>query len=458
MRLNLLGDWKPPPPVPRVLLSGVDTLELFTVAKVRPEILTTFERLKREAAVRRAQGDTMHPVTWACELEAELECELVVSPKGAGGKGCAFKLEAENVLVLLVHTNAPEGTPTAYVELRSRFLWARGFREAARLAEELLRIVCEGEISPQVTRVDLSVDFCGPWLPTIELFEEFTGRAVKRAAHVEWDDEREDSASLHLAHRRFTGFSFGRGVVVARLYLKSLEIKGSNKLWFRPLWRKAGTWRDDERDGPVWRLEFQLRREAVKNAHVARYDNGEAQVALKISSWAGCEAALGNIWRGLSRSWLSLRAPRTEFQRVILTPAWEVLHQVPDFPAVAHAELYRRALDYGAVRTHAALAGYLRAAIAEMWQRSRRPGFLDGELLEAEVMDAELRRVCHAAVEAFEAKHGSFYGATVDKYIAAEGRRALAGDLRDQVEAFLGSALHSSAPSPAASGQPSSST
>lgn len=425
-----------PPPYPRVLMSGVDTLHLFTTAQLRPEILATFERLKREA---KDKVGSQEVVSWACLLDDELECQFEMSARGVGSKGCAYRLSVENELELLVHSNPPEGTPSAYVELHSRFLWARGFEDAARLAVELLSIVCSGEVAAQVTRVDLAADFCGPWVPTLDLFDKFHGRAVSRSAHVEYDDQREDQASFHMEHRAFTGFSFGRGVVVARIYNKSREIRRTNKLWFRPLWRKAGVWRNEEKDGDVWRLEFQLRREAVKSAHIAQYDDGEHQVAKEIASWDGCRRGLGNIWRSLSRSWLSLRLPRSASERVRLRPHWVVLNEAPDFPSIPNAELYRRALDVDSINTAAALAGYLKRAIVEDWQKSRRPGFMDGELIEREVLQTELHRACAEAVEMFERRHGSFYGAAIDGFVRAEGRRALCGDFTDQVLMFLGS-------------------
>lgn len=423
---------------PAVLLSGIDTLHLYTVAPVREEITKTLERLKIEAQERRMQG-AADPVRWEVslerdghELEADLPCALDVSPRG-GANGSAYKLDSQDELTVMVHTNPPPNTPSVVVEVRAQFLWARGFEAAGRIVKELLQVLCHGAIDLQVTRVDLCCDFSGDWVPTLDMFESFTGRAVKKSAHVEWEDSREDSASMHLASRRFTGFSWGRGVVVARMYDKTREIKSSGKLWFRPLWRRSGAWVSEEESGPVWRLELQLRREAVKNAHVARPDDGEAQIEREIASWEGCRAALGNIWRGLTRTWLSRRLPRTTRERVRLTPEWTVLHAVPDFPSLPDATLYRVALNVSQARTAAALAGYLKRAISEDWQRSRRPGFLDGELLEAEVVTAELQRVCREAIDLYEGKHGSFYGATVDKFLQAEGRRKLAGDDGDQL-------------------------
>lgn len=431
------GAWPSAPALPRLLLDGVDTLQLHTKAPVRTEILAGFEKL-HQRALQRKKEQVSEPVKWECLLDDELEATLEMQAAGSGGKGCRYRLEAEGVLTLLVHTHAPEGTPTCYVELASRFLWARGFREAARLAIALMDLVCASRhvgnlpLDPQVTRVDFCMDF-DRWAPELSLFEEFEGRAVKRGAHLEPDYAApNEGASVHTSHWRFTGFSFGRGVVVARLYWKSLEIKSSGKLWFRPLWQREG-WVSEEESGPVWRLEFQLRREALRNAHVRvqhtadRLDSGEVELVEEIASWEHCAAAAGNIWKALARNWLSLRGQRTASQRVVLSDVWRELHDAPKFPQVAHAELYRYALDVASTKTAAATAGYLRSALGKRWsQKGQRPS--------RDMLDTDVDAVVAAAVADYERRHGDFFHGALEKYAQERNAALLLGDGQSQLE------------------------
>lgn len=64
--------------------------------------------------------------------------------------------------------------------------------------------------------------------------------------------------AIHHDGCRFTGFTFGRDSIVARLYDKTAEICPLGQRRMRAVW-------GDRLDPsiPVWRLEFQLRREVL---------------------------------------------------------------------------------------------------------------------------------------------------------------------------------------------------
>lgn len=104
----------------------------------------------------------------------------------------------------------------------------------------------------KVTRVDLYSDVVLPescWLP--ELKDYFVTRACL--------------SSLYFQGHIFSGFSFGRGQISARLYDKPLEIKKSHKLW---MYKKWGI--DKVLSGfRIIRVEFQLRRTAIKGLGIS---------------------------------------------------------------------------------------------------------------------------------------------------------------------------------------------
>jgi hypothetical protein len=54
--------------------------------------------------------------------------------------------------------------------------------------------------------------------------------------------------------RQLSGFTFGKGDLLARVYNKSLEIAISGHAWPEMLWQRG------DAEQPVWRIEFQYRR------------------------------------------------------------------------------------------------------------------------------------------------------------------------------------------------------
>ena len=97
------------------------------------------------------------------------------------------------------------------------------------------------------SRVDIYADFQG-WTPRPHDYDRFVTRSRRNTSHI----------AVHHEGRRFTGFTFGRDAIVARLYDKTAEIAHSGKDWMRSVWGDQL-----DRSRPVWRLEFQLRRELL---------------------------------------------------------------------------------------------------------------------------------------------------------------------------------------------------
>jgi hypothetical protein len=154
---------------------------------------------------------------------------------------------------------------------------------------------------------------------------------------------------------------FGRGILAARLYDKTAEIQRSAKPWFRQIWARAPGY---DAGAPVWRLEFQVKREALR---AMRARAGERE-PVAIDTWQEALTNARGLWRLMSSRWLALRLPRTTKTRQRLAPEWEALHALgfADGPwAGTDADLYRQARQAGAERTTAQLAGYIARGFAE---------------------------------------------------------------------------------------------
>ena len=128
-------------------------------------------------------------------------------------------------------------------ELRSWFLHSDG----ADAAVEQVRTRLESDLfEPFVelkpSRIDVYADFQG-WTPHHVDFQRFVRRAQHRELH-------QPDGALHGFGNQVSGFTFGKGAVVARIYNKTLE---------QAVHRDTGAsllWGDFDRDQPVWRLSF----------------------------------------------------------------------------------------------------------------------------------------------------------------------------------------------------------
>lgn len=325
--------------LPRILLSGIDTLHLSSRVPLFQPHVEGLLKLK-EAARNAGRNDP--------PLRVEIEGHsLAIKPHGA--RNASFLLDGEH-MVLKLAPGAPRNLPPSTLELRALFLWQLGADAAAAVGRRVLGAVSAMKAADfpgptmHVGRIDLTVDFQG-WIPELADFDRFVTRA-------------EDQAAYRKRSVGFTGFAFGRGDVVARLYDKTAEIRKSGKTWFGDLWAKSPTYVPD---APVWRLEFQLRRGALRN-FTRRVGAGP------LDTWEDVRGAVVPLWRYLSGRWFSLRAPRTSMTRQVLTPTWQVLHDEAFADGTwggTSDSLYRIAREAHVGRTEALLAGVVAKRVAE---------------------------------------------------------------------------------------------
>lgn len=324
----------------RVILNGIDTLELHSSAHLAPRFVAQLEALK-VAAQKTPPGEALP--TWKCAGIA-----FTVSPR-ASQRG-QYLLEAPEALAVSVNPHAPKGLPTVSIECRALRLWQHGADATAAEAEEVASVLTLGEEPDlQVSRIDVTADWQG-WRPTQKDLDRITTRA------------RVDTS--HRVLREFTGWTFGTSAVRGRMYDKTEEIRGTDKAsWMPELWAEAGTAYDPQT--PVWRLEGQVRREALRELQDSVED---AEQLFK--RWTDCRRCLPSLWDYLWGDWLSLRLPRTGKQRRRLDPRWASLVSGADWSAwdvAASVPLARVAAEAKFTRTLDQLGAYLARGIAERW-------------------------------------------------------------------------------------------
>jgi len=167
--------------------------------------------------------------------------------------------------------------PMAYVQVSSMLLSHKRPMEIEQELRELLREL--GDVhAPKVSRVDLFLDFA------CDLSMEGWGREawVTRACAV----------NQYAEDKTFTGWTIGSGgALMARLYHKLIECKKSGKDYLLDLWEQAG-WKQET---PVWRLEFQFKREVL--------------VQLDLDSLGSVMEHRAGLWSYAATEWLRLCLP-----------------------------------------------------------------------------------------------------------------------------------------------------
>lgn len=274
--------------------------------------------------------------------------------------------------------------PLAYAQLSSESLT---FSDVETLEADLKFVVNTiGNVidEPKNSRVDLCIDFV-----TNEPLEDINDHAWVSRAHL---------INRYSNKRNFSGWVIGSGgAMSARLYDKTLEIKKSKKDYLKDIWKSEG-W--DEKQ-TVWRLEFQFRREVLKQ--------------LNILSVPDLLSHLKNLWEYATHDWLRLTVPNSKDEtqtRWPNHPLWEILSNAPwecDNPIkLKRTHLVRPPTDESLfVNGLGGITSFMaREGITDLGE-----GF--GEYLHH-------ARLYHDRQERFT---GNFFGAYVDLKVKQKGRK-----------------------------------
>ena len=267
---------------------GIDTLELSYPGQLMEYRIEELRTLKKVA-----QGPEYEASTAQLQLGDHI---FKVNDKSSGL--FAFTL-VDDAFMIRLSAGKSKTLPMAYVQVSSGLLSRRKIEE---IEKELRGILAElGEVEPpKVSRVDLFLDFAS------DINMEGWGRNA-------WVT-RAKSVAQYAVDADFTGWTVGyKSAVVGRLYQKVLELQVSKKDYLLDLWRLAG-W-----DGelPVWRMEFQIRREVLKEMGL----NGVPDIL----------EHQGGLWSYATTEWLRLCLPNGEDEtrsRWPVHPLWMAISSV----------------------------------------------------------------------------------------------------------------------------------
>jgi hypothetical protein len=341
------------------LLAGLDACNFSSQGRVSGELYVKLREAKEAAKVAEQSG-SVHCPEW---LGAQ------VKPKGDRGGGYPYLIETEDFTVK-VAGEAQTMWPGLYIELRSHFLHAHpgGAQGACEEAlcwvrDMLLYDANESDrqattfASVTVSRVDLHIDWQGGFVPTYSAGED---RRFIRPRRALWHPFNEGDTCQ--------GYRFGSGKpLMARLYNKTAERKKRHDESYGVLLQEhtAALGIPYDPDVDVWRLEFELHREAVTSLKLAPESDAEdtdadieaelsAEELPHVGTLPKLFAHLDAIFQHLSYHWLRLVTPNATQVRARwpLDPAWALLRREferlsgapplpPDALAVVRGARYR---------------------------------------------------------------------------------------------------------------------
>jgi hypothetical protein len=324
------------------LLAGLDACNFSSQGRVSGEVYGKLREAK-EAAKVAEQAGTVHCPEW---LGAQ------VKPKGDRGGGYPYLIETEDFTVKVAGA-AQMTWPGLYIELRSHFLHAHpgGATSACEEAlcwvrEMLLYDASEADrqattfANVTVSRVDLHIDWQGGFVPSYSVGE---ARRFIRPRRTLWHPFNEGNTCQ--------GYRFGSGKpLMARLYNKTAEREKRHDESYGVLLQEraaaSGIPYDPEVD--VWRLEFELHREAVASLKLAPESDAEdtdanieaelsAEDLPNVGTLPKLFAHLDAIFQHLSYHWLRLVMPSDTQVRARwpLDPTWVLLRK--EFRCLADA-------------------------------------------------------------------------------------------------------------------------
>lgn len=193
-------------------------------------------------------------------------------------------------------------TPNVYVSLSAKLLWHRGIAESVGLIWDVVRGLGGHVLWVQPSRVDLTADFHVPGGLELDFLRAFRVPAkVKMIPYLDGD----------LLETLYVGEK--KSPIQLRIYHKSLEItRNPLKAWMHDIWGL-------ENPENVWRVEFQIRRQLLRETKIASTED-------LVEKTAG-------LWEYLTGKWFSLRLQdNPNSTRRTVHPFWrDVQNVAPHF-------------------------------------------------------------------------------------------------------------------------------
>ncbi len=214
-----------------------------------------------------------------------------------GIRGFRYRMRGKDFLLF---AGPNKDLPKLKFQMLAESLYQNGHVAAFKIADDLTKEI--GAMSEaKLSRLDLCVDFQDFDISDDHL-HDFICRSNTKGAW--WTGDKPN------------GFHFGKGAVQARIYNKTKEVEIHNKGWMEAVWRECPEY---DCSKPVWRIEYQFKREALKEFEIDTVQEGFSKLA--------------GLW-AYGLEWLSLRrGDETRKERRPIDPNWAALENA-DFPGL----------------------------------------------------------------------------------------------------------------------------
>ncbi len=290
-----------------------------------------------------------------------------------------FSVSVENA-DLTIHLKklviTADQSPFSKVEFRASFLQRCGYMKAVQIANSFLKNNIISAFTIKISEIHLQCDVQGYTFTQLDYH-----RIKTRARNNRVYDEMSGTDSKYFSGKRFQGFMLGSGDYLMRLYNKTNEIKKfPNKAFIEGIWRKHPHY-DENMD--VFRIEFQLRREKLKNMVINDQvlDGFEVILNNLNNIWGRClddfsmrdldnkkciDISVGfveNKDTGVYEP-LSLETVRTWFKRSNLHPLWLTISTFNGHAKTDTVEIFRAPFTDNFLYVHNAFKAFLSTTLS----------------------------------------------------------------------------------------------
>ncbi|MHB8092611.1 MAG: plasmid replication initiation factor [Syntrophales bacterium] len=274
----------------KFLLCGIDTLDLGLYVIWGADWKRRLQTLNKKKQQARKPGGLL------IGLPSGRKC--IFKPNGKG-ENYRFHLQFEAYNLFIGIAARPGSSPNVYLSIDAKTLWFNGIETALSWIAEDLKAIGGGSIQfVKVSRVDLCCDF---WVPGGLSYEFLLSHKVTHTDKGKLFLDKNDVETFYVADPM--------SPIQLRMYNKGVEVrqKSGLKLWFLELWKR-------ESPEDIWRIEFQLRRPALKQ--------------FGINSLEDLKEKQAGVWRYLTSKWFSLRLPDNEkAERRTIHPLWSAVQE-----------------------------------------------------------------------------------------------------------------------------------
>lgn len=278
--------------VESLIVKGFDTLEFGLnvenyESSLRPH-LEIFKNLKEQAHETGVE-------------QSILLNNVTLTVHRTGKRFYPYRLSSDDFTIFFADKEMTSNSPV-FVHFSSGYIWSFGLSSAYKHFTEWFKSLTDAYFRNKISRVDICADS-----------DSVTFRQIDTKGVITRARKKEDFfvSGEYTNGRKFSGFRVGiGGPLLARIYNKTMEIQKSGKDWFKQIWRDHG-WNEDK---DVWRTEFQLRREVLKEFAIHTIDD-----LLEKES---------GLWAYLTQEWFTIRQPSQDnVSRWKIKKKWKVIQK-----------------------------------------------------------------------------------------------------------------------------------